>query len=151
MRREAFVWAAALVLLSGLVVAEGRRRTALEAELPVFAPELYRLIARAGPGVQVVDLRDAADSEDARVPGAIPMPGCDPAAVPASARGRLVPSLPTVLVTPTGDRADARRCAGRFPSARLLGGGMRAWSDAGLPEDAGAYAPPAARAGGGCL
>jgi 3-mercaptopyruvate sulfurtransferase SseA len=56
-----------------------------------------------------------------------------------------------VLVTGSGDPAEGVRCAGYFTSARLLAGGMEAWSDANLPEDSGEYSPPSAKAGGGCL
>jgi rhodanese-related sulfurtransferase len=119
----------------------------------VTARELYRTLARSRAALQVVDVRaDLADGyEDARVPGAIPLPGCDLAATPERARDRVYPSVPTVLVTSSGDPAEAARCAGFFTTARLLAGGMEAWSDANLPEDSGEYSPPSAKAGGGCL
>ncbi|MFT3912703.1 MAG: rhodanese-like domain-containing protein [Anaeromyxobacteraceae bacterium] len=101
----------------------------------------------------MVDVRPdlSAGYEDARVPGALPMPGCDLAAAPEKARARIVPSVPTVIVTATGSAAEAARCAGFFTSARLLAGGQEAWTDANLPEDSGEYSPPSAKAGGGCL
>lgn len=154
MRRLEYIgWMLALALLSGMVVNEGRRRAELERAVPVGAVELYRALARSKTPPQVVDVRAdlASGYEDARVPGAVPMPGCDLAAAPASARGHIHPSVPTVLVTSTGDPAEAARCAGVFTAARMLAGGMGAWSGANLPEDSGAYWPPLARAGGGCL
>ena len=152
-RLEPLVWVAALALLSGMVVTEGKRRTALEAQVPVEAKDLYRTLARSKAALQIVDVRaDLAEGyEDARVPGALPMPGCDLATTPEKARDRIVPSVPTVIVTSSGDPAEAARCAGFFTSARLLAGGMEGWTDANLPEDSGEYSPPSAKAGGGCL
>jgi rhodanese-related sulfurtransferase len=143
----------ALALLAGLLVAEGRRRTGLERRLPVPAKEVYRLLARPQASWQVLDVRadPAAGYEEAHVPGALPMPACDPAKTPAAALGRILPTVPTILVSEDGDPATLRDCLARFTAARALAGGMEAWSDAGLPEDSGEYAPPSAKAGGGCL
>jgi len=152
-RLEPLVWVAALALLSGMVLSEGRRRTALESRVPVGAKDLYRTLATSRATLQVVDVRPdlAAGYEDARVPGSVPMPGCDLASAPGPARDRVYPSVPTVIVTERGDPAEAARCAGFFGSARLLEGGMEAWSRANLPEDSGEYSAPSSRAGGGCL
>jgi len=152
-RLEPIGWVVVLALLSGMVVSEGRRRSALERQVPVGAGELYRTLARSKAALQVVDVRKDLEAgyQDARVPGAIPMPACDLAATPGKARDRIYASVPTVLVTSSGDPAEAARCAGFFTSARLLGGGMEAWTNANLPEVSGEYSPPSARAGGGCL
>jgi rhodanese-related sulfurtransferase len=152
-RLELMGWVALLTLLSGGVLAEGRRRAALERQVAVGARELYRTLARSQATLQVVDVRADLEEgyEDARVPGAIPMPGCNLAATPGPARDRIYASVPTVLVTSSGDPVEIARCAGLFTSARMLEGGMAAWTDANLPEDGGEYSPPAARAGGGCL
>lgn len=155
MRRtlEVLAWAAVLATLSGLVVAEGRRRSALERRVPISAQQFYRTLARSQTTWQVVDVREdlARGYEDARVPGALPMPGCDLARAPEAARDRILPSVPTVIVTESGTGGDLHRCAAFFGSARVLAGGMEAWSDASLPEDSGEYSPPSAKAGGGCL
>jgi len=150
---EPLVWVVALALLSGMVLSEGRRRTALEARVPLSAKELYRTLATSRSTLQVVDVRPdlAAGYEDARVPGSVPMPGCDLGAAPAAARDRIHPSVPTVIVTERGQPAEAARCAGFFGAARLLEGGMEAWTRANLPEDSGEYSAPSSRAGGGCL
>ena len=149
---ETAVWAALLLSLSGLTLSEGSRRAALEKRLPVGPAELYRTLARSQTAWQVIDARPEADAyEDAHVPGAIPMPGCDPARTPEAARVRIHTTVPTVVVTAAGDEEEVRRCAARFGTARVLAGGMEAWSAANLPEDSGEYAPPSARAGGGCL
>jgi rhodanese-related sulfurtransferase len=100
-----------------------------------------------------VDVRPdlSGDYEDAHVPGAVPLPACDPARAPAAARSRIMSSAPTVIVSARGDDAEVRACLARFTSARSLSGGMAAWSAANLPEDTGEYAPPSVKAGGGCL
>lgn len=152
MRRLEYIgWLAALALLSGMVMNEGRRRAELEREVQVGALELYRALAGSRTPPQVVDVRADSGFEDAHVPGAVPMPGCDLAAAPREARRHIHPSVPTVLVTSSGDPAEAARCAGVFTAPRTLAGGMEAWSRANLPEDSGEYWPPAARVGGGCL
>jgi len=152
-RVEAVAWAAALALLAALVAVEGGRRAELERRIPVAPRELYRTLARSQAGVQIVDVRpDLADGyEESHVPGAIPLPGCDPARAPAGASERIHRSVPTVLVSADGGGEEIRRCLARFTSARTLAGGMDAWDVARLPEDVGEYTPPSARAGGGCL
>jgi rhodanese-related sulfurtransferase len=150
---EPAAYAAVLLLLGGLILAEGRRRVELERRLPVEPRELYRLLARGITTWQVLDVRpDLADGyEDAHVPGALPLPGCDHSRAPAEARARIISTVPTVLVSGAGDEAALQGCLARFAAARSLAGGMEAWSQARLPEDSGAYAPPSAKAGGGCL
>jgi rhodanese-related sulfurtransferase len=152
-RLEAVGWAVVLALLAGFVVAEGRTRSDLERRVPVSAQDLYRTLARSQTGWQVVDVREDLEEgyEDARIPGALPMPGCDLSRAPGEARDRILPSVPTVIVTEDGTSEALYRCAAFFTSARVLAGGMEAWSDASLPEDTGEYSPPSAKAGGGCL
>jgi len=152
-RVEAVIWAAALAALAALVVAEGGRRADLERRVPVGAKELYRTLARSQAGVQVVDVRpDLADGYgESHVPGAIPLPGCDPAKAPPGAADRIHRSVPTVLVSSSGGGEEIERCLARFTAARTLAGGMDAWDAARLPEDAGDYTPPSTKAGGGCL
>lgn len=152
-RAEVAASVAVLAILSGLLVAEGRRRVELERRVPVEPKEVYRTLARSQTSWQVVDVRpDLADGyEDAHVPGALPMPGCDPGRAPEAARGRILFSVPTVVVAAPGDPDGLRACLARFASARGMAGGMDAWSGARLPEDTGAYSPPSAKAGGGCL
>ncbi len=152
-RAEPLAWVAVLAVLAALVSFEGSRRAALERRVPVGAKELYRTLARSQTGVQVVDVRpDLADGYgDAHVPGAIPLPGCDPGKAPPGAAERIERSVPTVLVSGDGGGEELRRCLGRFTAARTLAGGMDAWDAAHLPEDVGDYTPPSAKAGGGCL
>lgn len=146
-------WAALLLALSALVVGEGARRADLERRIPLTPPELYRTLARSQTSWQVVDARRdvAGEYEDAHVPGAIPVPACDPSLAPEPARDRAHRGVPTVIVASAGDADVVRRCLARFTLARSLAGGMEAWSGANLPEDSGPYAPPSNRAGGGCL
>lgn len=150
---EMWTYLAVLVAISIAVVAEGRTRADLERRLAVEPRELYRTLARSRTGLQVVDVRpDLAEGyEESHVPGAIPLPGCDEARAPAAARGRILRSVPTVVISARGGEPEERTCLARFTSARGLAGGMAAWSAARLPEDSGEYAPPSTRAGGGCL
>jgi rhodanese-related sulfurtransferase len=150
---EPIAYGAVLAALAALLVAEGRRRVDLERRLPVEAKELYRTLARSQTSWQVLDVRpDLADGyEESHVPGSIPLPACDLARAPAGARDRIYPSVPTIVVSAEGDGPELRACLGRFGTARVLAGGMEAWSAASLPEDSGEYAPPSAKAGGGCL
>lgn len=146
-------WIALLAALGGAVVAEGATRADLERRLPIEPQEVYRALARSQATLQIVDVREdlVEDYEDAHVPGAIPWPACDPDQAPEAARGRVLPSVPTVIVGLGGDDDLTARCAGRFTSARRLAGGMEGWSDANLPEDSGEYSAPSSKAGGGCL
>jgi rhodanese-related sulfurtransferase len=152
-RLETAVYLALLAGLSLLVAAEGRRRAELERRVPVAPAELYRTLARSQTSWQVVDVRpDMAEGyEESHVPGAIPLPGCDPERAPAAARARIHATVPTVIVTSGDGGAEVERCLARFGAARRLAGGMEAWSQARLPEDSGEYAPPSVKAGGGCL
>jgi rhodanese-related sulfurtransferase len=151
---ETALWILVLLALSAGVVAEGRTRADLERRTPLRPAELYRTLATSQTAWQIVDVReDLVDGYgDAHVPGAIPLPGCDPEEAPAAARGRVLSSVPTVIVAAGAEDASAAEaCAARFTTARVLAGGMEAWSDAGLPEDSGEYTAPSAKAGGGCL
>jgi len=150
---EPLAYAAALLLLAGLLAVEGRRRVELERQLPVEPKELYRLLAKTQTTWQLLDVRpDLADGyDDAHVPGALPLPGCDLAAAPEAARARILTTVPTVVISADGLEDGLEACVGRFASARSLAGGMTAWSAASLPEDSGEYTPPSAKAGGGCL
>ena len=149
---EPAAWFAVLGVLATLVWGEGRERARLERQVPVEPREVYRSLARSQTALQIVDVRgDLTGYEDAHVPGSVPMPGCDLARAPETARQRIDASVPTVLVGAGGADPEATRCARRFTTARTLGGGMEAWSDANLPEDSGAYSSPSVRAGGGCL
>ncbi|HEY6105220.1 MAG TPA: hypothetical protein VIV59_04510, partial [Anaeromyxobacteraceae bacterium] len=95
---EMWIYLAAMVGLSHLVVVEGHTRVDLERRLAIEPQELYRTLARSRSAVQVVDVRPdlAVGYEESHVPGAIPLPGCDEARAPAAARGRVLRSVPTV-------------------------------------------------------
>ncbi len=152
-RVEVVAWAAALAVLSALVLVQGARRADLERRVPVSARELYRTLARSQTGVQVVDLRPDLENDygESHVPGAIPLPGCDPEKAPPGASARIERAVRTVLVSGDGGGEALSRCLARFTSARTLAGGMDAWDGERLPEDVGDYTPPSAKAGGGCL
>jgi len=150
---EPLAYAVSLLVLAGLLAVEGRRRVELERRVPVEPKELYRLLAKTQSAWQLLDVRpDLAEGYgDAHVPGALPLPGCDLAAAPEAARDRILSGVPTVVISAEGDEPGLQDCLARFASARRLAGGMNAWSAANLPEDTGEYAPPSAKAGGGCL
>lgn len=150
---ERLAWTAALVLLAALLLSEGRRRVELERRVAVEAKQLYRQLSRGAVSLQLLDVRpDLADGyEDTHVPGALPLPGCDLARAPEAARARILATVPTVIISAAGDEPELPACLARFSAARALAGGMEAWSAARLPEDTGEYAPPSAKAGGGCL
>jgi rhodanese-related sulfurtransferase len=150
---ERLGWVAALVVLAGLLLVEGRRRVELERRVPVEARALYQQLSRGAAALQLLDVRpDLADGyEDTHVPGALPLPACDLARAPEAARSRILATVPTVVISESGDEPELAACLARFTAARALAGGMDAWATARLPEDSGEYAPPSAKAGGGCL
>lgn len=150
---ETAVYVGALVLLSAVLLFEGRDYTRLLAQQPVTPKEVYALLSNPQLKVQIVDLRAYDDDHflDTHIPGAVPLPSCDAALAPEAARDRVYPYVMTVLVTDDGDAAAFEKCRARFGVARNLAGGMAAWSDANLPEDTGDYAAPRSSAGGGCL
>lgn len=150
---EWIVYVAIMGALAALIFVEGSRAAALERRVPLGAQELYRQLAKSRVKLQIIDARTLADYDDAHVPGALPMPGCELAQAPEAAREHVIASMPTIIVTANGDAAALAACGEhfRFVSARTLAGGMTAWSDANLPEDSGEYVPPKPGAGGGCL
>lgn len=153
-RFEPLIYLAVLAVLSVALIAEGRRSTELDGRQQVQPKELYALLSNPQVKVQLVDLRAYDDDQylDAHVPGAVPLPECELEKAPEAARDRVYPYVTTVLITADGQPGPAlERCRGLFTNARVLAGGMTAWSDALLPEDTGDYAPPKNAAGGGCL
>ncbi len=152
MKLEPIAWALALALSSGFVVYEGARRADIDSARGIEPRELYKALSSQTKW-QIVDVRgDIEDNyEDVHVPGAIPFPGCKLEDAPEAARVRIVPSMPTVVVSADGAAADFAACKDFFTSARNLNGGVEAWSDENLPEDSGEYIPPKPSAGGGCL
>lgn len=154
MRRfEPVLYVSVVAVLGVLLVREGRRSTELAAALAVTPKALYAQLSNPKLQVQVVDVRAYDDDHfvDTHIPGAIPLPGCDPEKAPPAARDRAYAFVPTVLVTESGDAAEAQACRARFGRVQLLAGGMEGWSNANLPEDTGDYVPPKAAGGGGCL
>lgn len=139
---EPFLWIAAVMLLTGAIVVEGRAQHDLLQRVPILPKELYAALA-SSQKPQVIDVRSLDEYEDVHVPGAIPAVNC--------AVGELLTSVPTVIVSGDGNKEAFETCAAHFKAARNLEGGMAAWSDANLPEDSGEYVPPMTGAGGGCL
>ncbi len=152
-RVEMPLYITVLLLLGALLLGEGRTRALLEGRIGVTPQELYRTIGKGTVKVQIVDVRPDLEEGyvDTHIPGAIPMPGCDAKNTPPAALERIVPSVPTVVVSEDGSLQAFEACAAKFTNARNLSGGLAAWVDANLPEDSGDYVPPKAGAGGGCL
>jgi rhodanese-related sulfurtransferase len=152
-RLEPLGYAAALVVLGLLIFLDGKKASALEAQLPVAPKELYALLSNPKVKVQVVDVRAHDDDHfvDVHVPGAVSLPGCAREGAPAGASEHAFPYVFTVIVSDAGDAAAFEKCRAQFAAARNLAGGMAAWSAANLPEDTGEYRPPKASASGGCL
>jgi 3-mercaptopyruvate sulfurtransferase SseA len=150
---ESIIYVAALVVLSAVLLLEGRKTTELLAHQSVSPKDLYAQLSNPQVKLQIVDLREYDDDHylDAHIPGAIPWPGCDDAKLPEKARERVYSYVNTIIVTDQGDGALFEKCRARFGQARLLAGGMAGWSAASLPEDTGDYSPPKNAAGGGCL
>ncbi|MBE2249689.1 MAG: rhodanese-like domain-containing protein [Myxococcus sp.] len=152
-RVEGLLYVGAMALLFGVLFVEGRRSTSLDAREELTPKALYAVLSNPQVKVQLVDLRPYDDDHylDVHVPGAVPWPECDPAKAPEAARERVYPYVTTVLITEDGKSPALEKCRETFRHARVLAGGMTAWSDALLPEDTGDYAPPKNAAGGGCL
>lgn len=152
-RFEWLAYVAILAVLSGLLWSEARANAALQEQLPLTAKSLYRTLMKSKAAVQVLDVRgDLSEGyEDTHIPGAIPFPDCDLDKAPASARSRILPYVPTVIVSGDGERAAFDKCRAKFALARNLQGGLDAWVEAGYPEDSGEYSPPKSGGGGGCL
>lgn len=152
-RFESFIYVAAMAILGVALVAEGRRSTELQAHQAISPKAVYALLSNPQVKVQIVDLRAYDDDHylDTHIPGAIPLPGCDPAQGPEAAKDRVYPYVSTIIVTDTGDAKAFEACRARFGQAQLMAGGMEGWSLANLPEDTGDYAAPKNAAGGGCL
>jgi rhodanese-related sulfurtransferase len=153
MSLEPLGWAAALALSTSFVVYEGARRADLDEQTPLAPKQLYKMIGTSTTKVQIVDVRpDPTENyEDDHVPGSIPFPGCDVAALDEKIRPFVVPSVPTVVVSQDGDAKVFATCAAVFTAARNLQGGFDGWEEAGLPTVGDVYVPPKPSAGGGCL
>jgi rhodanese-related sulfurtransferase len=153
-RFELAIYVAAIAVLSVALFLEGRHTTELASRSSVSPKQVMAMLSNPQLKVQVVDLRPVSGDEgfdESHIPGALPMPGCDEAQTPASARERIYPYVTTILVSGEGDQALFEKCAAKFGVARNLAGGFTAWDDATLPEDSGSYSPPKNAAGGGCL
>ncbi len=142
-----------VVVLSLLVIKEGRESVALKAQRPIQPRELFKKVSQSQVKLQVLDVRADVEKfyEDIHIPGAVPYPNCDPEMVSKAVGERIFFYSPTVIVSEDGNLDVFQHCRTQFANVVNLEGGMTAWSDEGLPEDSGEYVPPKAGAGGGCL
>lgn len=150
---ETSVYGFLIVVLSGLLIAEGRENIQLRAAQPIDAQSLYRKISHSQEKLQILDVRKdvSANYEDIHIPGAIPYPDCDPSQMNEKVLERIFSYAPTIIVSNDGDPQLFARCQSQFKNALNLAGGITAWLDASLPEDSGQYVPPKSSSGGGCL
>lgn len=155
---ERGVFLAVIFALSGVLVSQANARVDLERAIPMQPKALYEGLAN-GIKPQIIDFRPLEDDDNedvggyeyTHVPGAIPMPGCDPTTTPEDALAQIQYGVPTIIVSAEGEAEAYEACAARFSRARNLEGGMLGWMDEFLPEDEGEYVAPKAGAGGGCL
>lgn len=156
---ERLIYLAVIATLAGMVVQAGSLHTALESAVPLAPKDFYEQLKKKGRHPQIIDTRpltgdedsDEEGYEDAHVPGAIPMPGCDMANAPLEAQGQIQLGVPTVIVSATGDAKTFAACQAQFARARNLTGGFAAWQEADIPEEDGEYIAPKMGGGGGCL
>lgn len=161
---ERAIYIAVLVVLSGVLLAFGKKEVELRNNLPMTVDELADKMSNPKLNLQIIDVRPYQPSEEeedeaedtdfytgVHVPGAIPMPDCDMNKTPEDARPQISPYVPTVIVSKDGDPKVFEKCKKFFKFVRNLKGGIVAWDEAGYPEDEGEYEPPSAGGGGGCL
>jgi DMSO/TMAO reductase YedYZ molybdopterin-dependent catalytic subunit/rhodanese-related sulfurtransferase/glyoxylase-like metal-dependent hydrolase (beta-lactamase superfamily II) len=101
-------------------------------------------LAGLQPGLQLVDVRAAAETANGTIPGAVEIP----LAVLADSLDALDPELPVVAYCASGYRsvvAASTLAAAGFTDVSDLLGGYQAWDTAGLPIAHGADASPAGR------
>lgn len=158
---ERSIYIGIIVVLSVIVLSLGKKELELKKQIPITAEELYKKLSNPKIKVQVVDVRELTSSdevggyEDSRVPGSLPFPNCDETKMNTEnlkeALKRINPYMYTVIVSTDGNPEIFKKCAAKFNNAQNLAGGMKAWQEAGLPDESGEYTPPKAGSGSGCL
>ncbi|WP_297456066.1 rhodanese-like domain-containing protein [Persephonella sp.] len=161
---ERAIYIAVIIVLSGVLLAFGKKEVELRNNLPMTVDELADKMSNPKINLQIIDVRPYKPSEEeedeaedtdfytlVHIPGAIPMPDCDLSKTPKDARPQISPYVPTVIVSKNGDPKVFEKCKKFFKFVRNLKGGIVAWDEAGYPEDEDEYTPPSAGGGGGCL
>jgi len=158
---ERSIYIAVILVLAVLLVSFGKKEVELQKKIPITAEELYQKMSNPKIKLQIVDVRpltsddDVGGYEDSRIPGALPFPNCDESQMNTenlkAALKNINPYLDTVIVSKDGDPAIFEKCASKFTKVQNLAGGMKAWQQAGFPDESGEYTPPKAGGGGGCL
>lgn len=158
---ERAVYIVVILVLGFYLINLGKKQIEIQKNLPVSAQELYKKLSNPKLKVQLVDVRpltsgdEVGGYEDSRIPGSLPFPECDESKMTSEnlkeALKRINPYMYTVIISSDGNREIFEKCAKKFNNVQNLSGGMKAWQEAGLPDESGEYVPPKAGGGGGCL
>jgi len=105
------------------------------AETPEISVESLRTLLASAPGVTLLDVRDADESAEGHIPGALLLPR---AWLELRVEALVPRDAPLVVYCQSGDRSAlaARSLAALgYTNVRNLAGGFGRWSDAGLPSE----------------
>jgi len=144
---ERSVYIVVILVLAFVLFTLGKKEVELKKQIPITAEELYKKLSNPKIKVQIIDVRELTSSDE--------VGGYDESKMTTEnlkeALKRINPYAYTVIVSSDGNQEIFKKCASKFTNVQNLAGGMKAWQDAGLPDESGEYTPPKAGGGGGCL